>query len=163
MAHKKMFNTNTYILCKGSKCGNLLSETKECRCSDVEIQRYKNRLSEPFLDRIDIFVQMSEVRKEDKSTVTSFDMYKNILKAFYFQKDRGQKEFNGKLDEKEIDKYCKLSSEAKDILENAIERFSLSFRSINKIKKISRTIADLDESDNIEKKHILEALSYRKR
>ncbi|WP_281951874.1 YifB family Mg chelatase-like AAA ATPase [Nitrosophilus kaiyonis] len=144
-------------------CGNLLSTTKECRCSDVEIQRYKNRLSEPFLDRIDIYVQMSEIKKEDKSTISSSEMYKNILKAFIFQKERKQNEFNGKLNEKEIEKYCILSKDAENILENAIERFSLTFRSINKIKKVSRTIADLDGSEKIEKKHILEALSYRKR
>ena len=68
-----------------------------------------------------------------------------------------------KMDEKEIEKFCKLNEENQIILDNAINRFSLSFRSINKILKVARTIADLDNSDNIEKKHLLESLSFRKR
>jgi len=144
-------------------CGNLLSTKKECRCTEKEIIKYKNRLSEPFLDRIDIYVQMSEIKKEDKSTINSKEMFKKVLKAFKMQIARGQKDFNGKLNEKEIKKFCNLSDEAKTILDNAIQRFNLSYRSINKVIKVSRTIADLQESKNIEKSHLLEALSYRKR
>jgi len=144
-------------------CGNLLSTKKECRCSEVEIQRYKNRLSEPFLDRIDLYVQMSEISEEDKPTYSSQEMHKIVLKVFEIQKIRGQKNLNGKIDEEEIDRYCILDDEAQDLLNRAIERFSLSFRSINKIKKVSRTIADIDESELIKKRHLLEALGYRKR
>ena len=144
-------------------CGNLLSKTKECRCSDVEIQRYRNRLSEPFLDRIDIYVQMSEISKDDKPSKSSKEMFEDVLKAFEFRLDRGQKVFNSRLENQELQKYCILDEEAKDILDRAIDRFSLSQRSINKIKKVSRTIADLDKSEFITKSHILEALSFRRR
>ena len=70
---------------------------------------------------------------------------------------------NAKLSDSEIEKFCILEPEAKDTLEIAINRFNLSFRSIKKVQKIGRTIADLDSSELIEKKHILEALSYRRR
>ena len=144
-------------------CGNLLSKTKDCRCSDIEIQRYKNRLSEPFLDRIDIYIQMSEVNLNDKSDISSEDIFKLVKLAFSKQILRGQKNLNGKMDEKEIEKFCKLNEENQIILDNAINRFSLSFRSINKILKVARTIADLDDSENIEKKHLLESLGFRRR
>ncbi|HIC78663.1 MAG TPA: ATP-binding protein, partial [Sulfurovum sp.] len=76
---------------------------------------------------------------------------------------RGQENLNGKLLEYEIEKFCILSKEAESILFSAIERFSLSHRSLGSIKKVARTIADLEASKDIEKGHILEALSYRKR
>jgi len=76
---------------------------------------------------------------------------------------RGQKHLNGKLDEKEIEKYCKLSDEAEQVLYKAINSFGLSHRSVANVKKVARTIADLEESEKIEKRHILEALSFRRR
>jgi magnesium chelatase family protein len=86
-----------------------------------------------------------------------------VTKAFILQKERGQKNLNGKLFESEVEEFCKLTIEAEAILYSAIERFSLSHRSLESIKKVARTIADLEESKEIEKIHILEALSYRKR
>lgn len=144
-------------------CGNLLSQSKECRCTEAEIQKYKNRLSEPFLDRIDLFVSMSEISKSDRSTINSKEMFDKVLEAFEFRLKRDQQSFNGSLDENNIEKFCILDDEAKEILDRAIDRFLLSQRGINKIKKVSRTIADLNKSNFIKKDHILEALSYRRR
>ena len=144
-------------------CGNLLSKRKECRCSPMEIKRYKNRLSDPFLDRIDIFVVMQEVSHEDKADINSKDMHQEVIKAFIAQKNRGQNNLNGKLKENEIDIYCILETDAIKILNSAIDRFGLSHRAIASVKKISRTIADLNGNKNISKKDILEALSYRRR
>jgi len=144
-------------------CGNLLSKRKACRCSEQEIKRYKNKLSDPFLDRIDLFVVMQEISPEDKSGISSKEMKNLVNKAFILQKERGQKNLNGKLFESEVEEFCKLTIEAEAILYSAIERFSLSHRSLESIKKVARTIADLEESKEIEKIHILEALSYRKR
>ncbi|MBD3841534.1 MAG: YifB family Mg chelatase-like AAA ATPase [Campylobacterales bacterium] len=144
-------------------CGNLLSQTKSCRCSDIEIQRYKNKISDPFIDRIDLYVIMNEITKEDKSDITSSQMHQKVIEAFTMQKLRGQSELNGKLNDKDIKKYCKLDSHTQEILDMAIEKFQLSFRSINKIIKVSRTIADLDQAQQIQKQHLIEALSYRKR
>lgn len=144
-------------------CGNLLSTTKECRCSDIEVQRYKNRLSDPFLDRIDLIVTMGEISKNDKGDIDSKTMHEIVLKAFLAQKRRGQIELNGKLSEEDIVKFCPLDEESQAIFDKASEQFSLSFRSRNKVLKVARTLADIDEVKNIKKSHILEALSYRKR
>jgi magnesium chelatase family protein len=144
-------------------CGNLLSKKKSCRCSEQEIKRYKNRLSDPFLDRIDLFVVMQEVAMADQKGIGSREMKALVNRAFVLQKERGQKDLNGKLSEKEIDLFCRLSKEANSTLLRAVERFGLSHRSIGSIKKVARTIADLSDSSQIEKSHLLEALSYRRR
>lgn len=143
-------------------CGNLLSKTKNCRCMDKEIAAYKNRLSEPFMDRIDLFVQMSESEENAQATTTSRQMQKQVFEAFKLQISRGQSQLNGKLNEKEIDKFCILDEEAKNLLHQASIRFDFSERSVNKLKKVSRTIADLEASQTIQKSHLLEALSYRR-
>ncbi|NWF66969.1 MAG: ATP-binding protein, partial [Campylobacterales bacterium] len=144
-------------------CGNLLSNQKECRCTDIEIKRYKSKLSDPFLDRIDMFVVMNDVKSSDKTSTNSAFMRDVVLKTFMFQKNRKQQNLNGKLTDSEIKKYCILSNDAQKIVESAIDKFGLSNRAINKILKVARTIADMKESQKIEKTDILEALSYRKR
>lgn len=144
-------------------CGNLLNEHLECRCSDLEILRYKNRLSEPFLDRIDLNVVMQNVNFDDKTSISSSEMHKKVIEVHKITKQRGQNNFNAKLSDSEIEKFCILSDEARDILKIATQRFTLSYRSIKKIQKVSRTIADLNCNKIIEKRDILEALSYRKR
>jgi magnesium chelatase family protein len=144
-------------------CGNLLSDSLACRCSDLEIARYRNRLSEPFLDRIDLYVQMRPVSAEDRSSISSQELHNKVLKAHALQRQRGQKGLNGRLRDEEIEQFCRLDDETEVILSQAIERFTLSFRSIKKIQKISRTIADLEGSELIKKRHLLEALSYRRR
>ena len=142
-------------------CGNLLSVKKDCRCSDLEIKRYKNRLSSPLLDRIDLYVQMDEITPLDKSTITSAQMHKKVKEAFSLQKARGQSELNGKMSDKEVIKYCTLDDESKTVLDNAVHRFDLSQRAIQKTLKVARTIADLNASETISKAHLLESLSYR--
>ncbi|HHD82198.1 MAG TPA: ATP-binding protein, partial [Campylobacterales bacterium] len=140
-------------------CGNLLSKQKTCRCSEQEIKRYKNKLSDPFLDRIDLFVTMQEVHLNDEKNYSSQEMRNVVTQVFIKQKQRGQKSLNGKLEEKEIEKYCVLTPEGEALLFKATTNFSLSHRSINSIKKVARTIADIENSEQIEKKHLLEALS----
>lgn len=143
-------------------CGNLLSQTHECRCSELEINRYKNRISEPIMERIDLYVQMSE----DTSTLlgqSSQEMFEQTLKAFIMQKERGQNALNGKMNEQETLQYCILDKEAQDTLEMARHRFGLSHRSLHKVLRVSRSIADLAGSHSIDKEHLLEALSFRRR
>jgi magnesium chelatase family protein len=142
-------------------CGNLFSKTNECRCNELEIKRYKNKLSQPLLDRIDLYVAMQEVSPSDKATFSSKQMHEEVMRAFKMQKQRGQSEFNGRLNESEIEKFCTI--EDGTLLHQAVERFGLSHRSINGIKKVARTIADLNESKTIRKQHLLEALGFRKR
>ncbi|MCX6052724.1 MAG: YifB family Mg chelatase-like AAA ATPase [Campylobacterales bacterium] len=144
-------------------CGNLLNEKLECRCSDLEVQRYKNRLSDPFLDRIDLTVVMQSANADDTPSFSSKEFHKKVVEVHIFSKNRGQNSFNAKLSDSEIEKFCILSNEAKATLDIAVGRFTLSFRAIKKIQKVSRTIADLESCEIIQKAHILEALSYRRR
>jgi magnesium chelatase family protein len=90
-------------------------------------------------------------------------MHRQVIKAFRRQKERGQVRLNGKLNEEEIEIYCRLDNASLPVLENAIQRFGLSHRSIASIKKIARTIADINDNEEITKKDLLEALSYRRR
>ena len=143
-------------------CGNLFSKVRECRCSDLDISRYKARISDPILDRIDLYILVDEDFSKEK-TATSQEMFKDVLKAFIFQKKRGQRELNANLNESDMQKYCILDEFAKEILDRAISNFGLNQRSVGKILKISRSIADIDESKMIKKRHLLEALNYRKR
>ena len=144
-------------------CGNLLSSIKQCRCNEAEIQRYKNRLSEPFLDRIDLYVVMNDTLNDSKNIVSSQELHKNVLSAFIKQKQRGQKELNGKLSDVDIKKYCVLDEESSALFQNAKINYQLSFRSINKVLKVARTIADLNDNETITKNDLLKSLSFRRR
>ncbi len=144
-------------------CGNLFSTTTSCRCSDMEISRYRSRLSDPFLDRIDLYVQMHPLSAEDKPSVSSKELHRQVREAFLRQKKRGQKALNGALSDAEITQYCPLSPDTQQVIDQAIGRFGLSFRAVSRILKVARTIADIEGSVDIAKGHLLEALSYRKR
>lgn len=142
-------------------CGYLLSESHKCRCSDVEVKNYRSKLSAPLLDRIDIFVQMDE-KRDDENEYESSQMQKIVLEAFKMQKQRGQKGFNADLTQSELEKFCSLTPSCQEILEKGIARYGLSHRAINKILKLSRSIADMEQCESIQKSHLLEALSYKK-
>jgi magnesium chelatase family protein len=129
----------------------------------MEISRYRSRLSDPFLDRIDLFIQMHQSNAEDKTSYTSQQFHEKVRSAFLHQKDRGQVRLNGSLTDSEIAQFCVLGVDAQEIIDQAIGRFGLSFRAVGRILKVARTIADLEDSENIEKNHLMEALSYRKR
>jgi magnesium chelatase family protein len=144
-------------------CGNLYNLKKECRCIESEIKKYKNRISEPLWDRIDLYVQMDENKEDFSSSASSAQMHKMVLRAFEFQKKRNQKKLNGKLNEEEIEEFCVLTKDAFEILQKAIFNFALSQRSIQKIKKVARSIADISQNEKIGKKELLEALGYRRR
>ena len=163
--HSKITYPTAFLLIGAQNpclCGNLLSTTKECRCTQKEIDSYKSRLSEPFLDRIDIFVQMQENEHNAKSSLDSAQMQDIVFSVFKAQKSRKQSAFNGKLSEREIEQFCILDEPSLTLLHQATQRFNLSHRSIQKLKKLARTIADIEGMPNITKKHLLEALSYRR-
>jgi magnesium chelatase family protein len=163
--NKIKYNTNFVFVgaMNPCPCGNLLSVSKVCKCNDIEINRYKNKLSQPIMDRIDLFVNMDESKCDDKSSCSSKELRAKIFKAFKMQKNRGQKELNANIDDRDISKYCILNDEAQSIFDKAITSFALSFRGINKTLKVARTISDIEENEIIQKVHILQALSYRSR
>ncbi len=144
-------------------CGNLLSRTKPCRCSDLEINRYKARLSAPLKDRIDLYVQMEEIGAEDRADVTSKELFAQVLRAFKMQKKRAQSTFNGKLPDHEVSRYCRIDTQSEQLVQSAITRYGLSQRGVRTTLRVARTIADLEGSEEISKSHLLEALSYRMR
>jgi len=135
-------------------CGNLLSINQECRCTDLEIKRYKNRISEPLYDRIEIYLQMTE--DEDKSTVSSKEMFEKVLVAFEMQKGK----FNANLPE---NYQFNIENAAYEILLKAIGNFGLSKRSEFNLLKVAKTVANLDKRDKITKEDLLKALSFRRR
>jgi magnesium chelatase family protein len=104
---------------------------------------------------------MDEITHDDKPTISSKQMFEKVLIAFKMQKGRGQIELNGKMNDSDIAKYCKVDDESQKLLNQAVSRFDLTQRGINKTLKVARTIADLDESDTIKKAHLMESLSFR--
>ena len=149
-------------------CGYYGSKDKECNCTNKAIEKYLNRISGPLLDRIDIYIEVEAV-KYDKLTSnekqeSSRSIKKRVNKARKIQFDRYKKEgilSNAELTSKMIEKYCVLTNECKELFERAFERLGLSARAYTRILKVARTIADLDGKENIEKKHLLEAIQYR--
>lgn len=149
-------------------CGYYGSKVKECTCTPQMISKYMGKISGPLLDRIDICTEVSpvEYNKLDsvKNEETSEEIKKRVDNArrIQFERYKDLKIFsNSELTPKLIEKYCKLDTSGKQVLENAFNKLKLSARAYGRILKVSRTIADLDESENIEVKHIAEAIQYR--
>lgn len=132
------------------------------------INKYMGKISGPLLDRIDICTEVSPVKYEkldsNEKVETSEEIKARVDKARKIQIERYKENkifSNSELTPALIEKYCKLDSRGKQILENAFNKLKLSARAYNRILKVARTIADLDESKNIEVKHIAEAIQYR--
>ncbi|SES67094.1 magnesium chelatase family protein [Natronincola peptidivorans] len=140
-----------------------------CSCTPQQIIRYAGKVSGPLLDRMDIIVETTAVSYADltnnKSTEGSKEIRKRVEIAREIQLDRyrGTKiTFNSQLTPSAIKKHCKLDDQSQQLLRNAFEKMKLSARAYNRIIKITRTIADLDESPTIKMNHLAEALQYRK-
>ncbi len=149
-------------------CGYFGSKDKECTCSPTSIEKYMGKISGPLLDRIDIQIEVSAVKyqklEEEIQSENSETIKQRVNKARKIQQQR-YKEVgiyaNSQLTPKLVNKYCKLDKESKEILKNAFERLGLSARAHGRILKVARTIADLDEKENIDSSHIAEAIQYR--
>lgn len=143
-------------------CGNLFKKEQTCTCYEKDIQKYKSKISQPIYDRIDLYVAMDEVDANAKSSFSSEELSNDILRAFVFQKEvRKQNEFNGKLSDEDIKKYCILDDDARAIFNKAIDVYKLSARAANKVLKVARSLADFDERVIINSKDIKIAISFR--
>ncbi|MCI5972646.1 MAG: YifB family Mg chelatase-like AAA ATPase [Anaerococcus sp.] len=149
-------------------CGNYGNPLKECTCSFNEIRRYLNKISSPILDRIDIHIEIKPVKyedlKDDTKSKSSAELKREVVRARLIQKERYKDEkisTNSELNTNQMKKYIKLSDEVEKIAKMAFNKYNFSVRSFNKIIKMSRTIADLEASAEIESKHLLEAIRYR--
>lgn len=145
-------------------CGYLGDPKKSCICSPTQIMRYQKRVSGPLLDRIDIHVEVPRLGydklSEEKVAEASSVVRARVAKARAIQQKRFKKA-NAEMSAKEIKQNCVLDEPSKNLLKTAINQFNLSARQYTRILKVSRTIADLAGSANINSDHIGEALQYR--
>jgi magnesium chelatase family protein len=162
-----VFECCHYVL-HGCPCGYYGDSRHQCTCTPSQIHRYRHRVSGPLLDRIDIHVEVPAVAYKELSNdycgEPSENIRKRVQKARRIQIERFKKDniySNAKMRSRHIKKYCSLKPEAQDILESAMQKLGLSARAYTRILKVSRTIADLAESDNIEAEHVSEAIQYR--
>ncbi|MBW2104694.1 MAG: ATP-dependent protease [Desulfobacterium sp. 4572_20] len=149
-------------------CGFFGDPKRECTCSYREIQRYRARISGPLMDRIDIHIDVPSVPFRDLTGTSqgqsSFDISRRVIKARSIQENRFHKSkihTNAMMNSRHIRKFCQIDEKSNLLLEMAMEKFGLSARALSRILKISRTIADLAGSQNIEQIHIAEAIQYR--
>lgn len=149
-------------------CGYLGDRSRECRCSPVQVQRYRARVSGPLLDRIDLHVEapslaVSELRSA-KPGETSAAMRARIEAARTRQRARfagSRARHNAGMSQAQIRTHCAIDGKLGDLLEQAMRQLSLSARAYDRILKVARTIADLAASERIEAPHLLEAIQYR--
>ncbi len=148
-------------------CGYFGSSIRECKCSPMQIQRYVNKVSGPLLDRIDIHIEVPAVKFKDLNNTTtdnSTNIRERVIRARDIQIKRFHKEqiyANAQMNSKLIQRHCEISNTSKTMVEQAINRLGLSARAYDRILKVSRTIADLEDSINIENHHLAEAIQYR--
>ncbi len=150
-------------------CGYFTDPYHECRCTPVAIHRYHSKISGPLLDRIDIHIEVPSLKYDELKSVipgeSSEEIAKRINKARTTQLARfeGKKKIycNAHMGTKDIRKHCPIDEQAQFLLKTAIERFGLSARAYDKVLKVARTIADLENIENIKTQHIAEAIQYR--
>jgi magnesium chelatase family protein len=137
--------------------------------SPHEMQRYLSKISGPLLDRIDIHIEVTPVPFEklsdERKGESSVDIRKRVTAAREIQserfKDTENLHYNAQMNVKHIRKYCELNEQSKQLIKTAMEKLNLSARAYDRILKVSRTIADLANSKNINPEHIAEAIQYR--
>jgi magnesium chelatase family protein len=154
-------------------CGNYGSKTKECICRAIDLLKYQRKISGPIMDRIDMWVEVSQInhadlsgRKSDSQTKNNPKIRTRISQARLMQKERFSKlkkkiKTNSEMSSKDISNMIDLSKEVKDILDKSAVKLGLSARAYHRVIKLARTIADLENTKEIGLPHILEALQYR--
>ena len=150
-------------------CGYYNHPEKDCLCSPGIVQKYLNKISGPLLDRIDLHVEVTPVSFSELSSKEKGESSKDIREKVILSREIQEKRFskseetysNSHMNSKQLQEFCKLDNESSEMLKTAMEKLDLSARAYNRILKVSRTIADLDDSENIESQHIAEAIQYR--
>ncbi len=146
-------------------CGYLNDPQKECNCTPSQIVRYQRKLSGPIMDRIDIKIEVPRIGFEklssEKVSEESRKIRERVEKTREVQQRRGF--INSDMKIPQIKEYCKIDSSSEDLLRNAMQKLNLSPRSYHKVLKVARTIADIDNKENIERDHLAEAISYQEK
>ena len=147
------------------KCGHLGHYSGKCRCTPDQIARYRDRISGPLLDRIDLHIDVPAVREEDFLSVApgepSAAVRKRVIHAREVQLIR-QGVPNGRLTAAQIERHANAEAEARRLLRDATTRFHLSARAHDRLLKVARTVADLDGATRLRSEHIGESLRYRR-
>ncbi len=148
-------------------CGYYGDPQKYCRCSEYDLVRYWKKLSAPLLDRFDLFIELPRTslsyfeQQKEESSVT---IQKRVTQARQRQYQRFQRKnyfCNARMDRQTLNQLCTLPTEHQQFVERAVEKLDLSPRAFHRFLKLSQTIADLDASEHIEKRHLAEALQFR--
>lgn len=155
--------------CNPCPCGFYTHPKKVCECHPARIQKYRNKLSGPLLDRIDLQIEVppvvyEEMRDKKSKGESSEQIRKRIIAVRKKQKERFQKSrilLNSQMSTRQIEKHCALDDNGEKILKSAMEKFQLSMRGVSRILKVARTIADLAHANHIQMDHLLEAIQYR--
>lgn len=150
-------------------CGYYGDTKRECRCGSRQIERYRQKISGPLLDRIDLHVEVPLVNYQELSSGTTGESSKSIRERVLEARDRQIQRFkqsritrtNAAMSARMVREHCQLDSLGKQYLEQAMEQMNFSARAHDRILKVARTIADLSACENIEGGHILEAIQYR--
>ncbi len=147
-------------------CGFSGDNTKRCTCLPSQIVRYQKKISGPLLDRIDLHIEVPRIPYEkmlENATRESSEIIKaRVELARKIQYERfGSAKTNSEMSSREVKEFCALDDESQQLMKQAVAKYNLSGRSIHRILKVSRTIADLAEAPSILSTHLAEALQYR--
>lgn len=149
-------------------CGYYGDGTNRCTCSDIKIKRYLNRISGPLLDRFDIHVEVPPVKfdelRSSEITESSAEIKKRVDGARKIQRERFEGSStlcNAKINAEQFEKACIIDKAAEKTLKDAFESLGLTARAYDRVLKVARTIADLEQSEVIRSEHVLEAVQYR--
>jgi magnesium chelatase family protein len=149
-------------------CGYLSDPRHQCTCTPGQIYRYRRRVSGPLLDRIDIHIEVPAVHYKELSTEYAGEKSETIRHRVIAARDlqlgrfKGDRVYcNGQMKTRHMKKYCRMKPDAQRLIETAMEKLGLSARAYSRILKLSRTIADLELSEDIQSHHISEAIQYR--
>jgi len=145
-------------------CGHSGDKNKECRCTPDQIKRYLAKISGPLLDRIDLTINVPAVSynqiHNNKNSTTSLSMRNQVMQAYKIQLTRTGK-INSRLSINETEAHCVPSPQGKKMLRTAIDRLKISMRSYHRLLRVARTIADIEQIEQIQARQLNEALSYR--
>ena len=154
---------------KPRPCGYYGDQKKECRCSDRQVRTYRNKISGPLLDRIDIHIEVPTIEYRDLASLErgepSAAIRERVVSARQVQRERfrGMKSLhcNAGMGARQLQKLCQLQPAAQELLKTAITELNFSARAYDRILKVARTIADLDGAAEIGEQHVAEAIQYR--
>ncbi len=150
-------------------CGYYNHPEKACVCAPGVVQKYLNKISGPLLDRIDLHVEVTPVPFRELSKLKKSENSSSIRKRVIIARDIQEKRFadshgiyaNAQMSSRMLHTYCTVDDEGQELLKNAMEKLGLSARAYDRILKVARTIADLDNEENINNEHLSEAIQYR--